>query len=222
MKQPIKLVLLSYNAQIKDHEVPWFRGAILDLLGENKETIFHNHLQEKSYNYKYPLVQYKNIGGKASILLINNAIDELGLLIKSERETITIGKRNIDLYPATLSSYSCTIEKMERPISYSLESWIPLNSDNYNKYNNLHSIDEKVEMLNSILVGNLISCLKGLNIFVDFEIEAEIQNLTPKKCTLKGTEFRIFDAEFLCNMKLPEFIGIGKSSSKGFGIITTI
>lgn len=220
MENTVNTALLTFSTKTKEFEIPWFRGAVISMLEDKSDTIFHNHMPGDEFKYNYPLVQYKSLNGKAAILLINEAITDMGHLFSSAQQFISIGKRKESIFPVTVSCESYSIEWLEIPQLYTIKSWIPLNSDNYAKFKNLTDYADQIDMLEHILVGNIISCLKGLNIFVDFEIEVQIQEIKNRRFTLKGTEFNVFDANFITNINLPLNIGLGKSVSKGFGILT--
>lgn len=65
--------------------------------------------------------------------------------------------------------------------------------------------------------------MKGIGVHVDSEIKLVIHSLEEEK-TIKNmkTEFNTFTARFSANIFLPDFIGLGKSVSKGFGIVSKI
>lgn len=44
----------------------------------------------------------------------------------------------------------------------------------------------------------------------------------PYQVTNKGVKLMAFDAEFKTNMSLPDYVGIGKNASIGFGVVTHI
>lgn len=82
---------------------------------------------------------------------------------------------------------------------------------------------EKIELLESILKGNLLAFYKGLGIFVSEELRAEITFLSdPFIVKNKGVKIMAFDIEFVSNLSLPNFVGIGKNASIGYGIVTRI
>lgn len=220
--KPIPFALVKFNADLKDSEVPQFRGAINSLLKEEDLALFHNHLGDSAYQYAYPLIQYKCIEGKAAILYLNEAVCLIGKPMVLGKPDIWVGKVKKELYPATLLCDSFCIERQEEPVTYVMKSWIPFNSENYDRYVSLTSMRDKVDLLNSILTGNIMSCLKGLGIYVDFQVDVEIQDLDKHSCQLKEVGFISFDVVFISNINLPKWIGLGKATSKGFGNIIKI
>ena len=73
-------------------------------------------------------------------------------------------------------------------------------------------------MLSKMLVGNLLSMSKGLGYTVPARIEAET-TLNSIKTKLKRVEVIGFIGSFRTNFEIPDFFGIGKSVSRGFGTV---
>ena len=74
-------------------------------------------------------------------------------------------------------------------------------------------------MLERILVGNIISMSKGLGYTVPGQIEANIFDLRKIHTKLKGTHMLAFLGTFSVNFEIPDYWGIGKSVSRGFGTV---
>lgn len=64
--------------------------------------------------------------------------------------------------------------------------------------------------------------LKGMEIFVDYIITVKINSCKSITTTAHQNKFAGFFCEFEINIFLPEFCGLGKSVSKGFGVIERI
>jgi hypothetical protein len=78
---------------------------------------------------------------------------------------------------------------------------------------------EQKAFLERILVGNVLSALKGMGIFIDWRLEAAILEWRTTKVKAHQNEFMAFWGVFCINISLPDWIGLGKSVSKGFGTI---
>ena len=77
--------------------------------------------------------------------------------------------------------------------------------------------------LENILKGNLLSMLKGLDIHLEQELVLRITELSePFLLNNKGVKLMAFNADFKCNLSIPNNIGIGKNASIGFGTVTEI
>ena len=103
---------------------------------------------------------------------------------------------------------------------YNIRKWLPLSSENYRSYRSLEGISEQVQFLQNILVGNILSFCKGLNLTVDKEIKCVITKiLDTNSFTHKGVKMMGFDVEFKSNISLPNYLGLGKGVSLGFGTV---
>ena len=82
---------------------------------------------------------------------------------------------------------------------------------------------ERIGLLEKILVGNLMSLFKGIGIHIDTDIKVSITDIKSQH-TIRYKDVRLsaFDMEFKTNVQLPDYIGIGKSVSQGFGIVEAI
>ncbi len=85
----------------------------------------------------------------------------------------------------------------------------------------LEGVAEKIVFLEKILTANILSFAKGIDITINKNIECKIINIQePYLITYKNTKLMAFNLEFKTNVYLPNFIGLGKSSSVGNGIVT--
>jgi len=107
------------------------------------------------------------------------------------------------------------------PYSF-LTLWLALNEENYRKYLQLKNWQEEKDLLSKILIGNLLSISKSLGYTVPEPIKADIQYMKEVKTSLKGTPMIGFLGTFSVNFQIPDYWGIGKSVSRGFGTIKKI
>jgi len=96
---------------------------------------------------------------------------------------------------------------------------LALNEKNYAKYLKLKIWKEKKEFLAKILIGNIISMSKSLDYTVPAPIKADMQNIREVKTSLKGLPMIGFLGNFSVNFEIPDYFGLGKSVSRGFGTI---
>ena len=127
----------------------------------------------------------------------------------------------------TIVERGITLKEVEFGISTEILSyefitpWIALSQDNYQRY--LESKREaRRELLRRTLIGNILSASKGLDYVVLEEIRLEIGRLRLRKCELKGTSFIGFLGGFMVNFVIPDYMGLGKSVSRGFGTVKRV
>lgn len=221
-----KFIHLHYNNRLALDEIPYFRGAVIkkfeNELPEDLFRFLHNHNGE-GLIYSYPLVQYKLINNKVGIVLIDSACELLDYFTKSG--DIQANIRNKELNFSFEDAGLCTFDlKPENELfSYKIKDWLPLNQDNYEKYRNADGIIEQFSLLESIMTGNIISMAKGLGISIESEIKCKITKVSDTKTvTFKGIRMLSFSLEFKSNIKIPEWTGLGKGVSRGFGVVSKI
>ena len=182
------------------------------------ETEFHHHTELAHQSYHYPLIQYKKIDEKLLVLGLNeyskvvfNQISQLDKVVSEK------GKHEITSVELMTQSFDIKEEETEYEF---VSPWIALNQKNYQTYQTLKG-KEKDRFLEKILVGNLLSTLKGLGIRIDFQLLVRIKKVYPVKTHVHHNDFEGFLGTILTNVSLPKYVGIGKSVSKGFGILNT-
>lgn len=175
-------------------------------------VMFHNHISLYEFLYKSPLVQYKIIDGYLSIIGINEGIDIIFKYLLNLTE-INIQE---NIYPIL----NIIIEEKEVEVTvgqtlnrYRFETlWIALNSENYNRFK------EGAYDLNKALTNNIIEFFKMIGLWADKPILVN-GVFTKHSITKKDTRLIGFAGEFVCNVDLPDYIGLGKRKSIGFGTV---
>jgi len=103
---------------------------------------------------------------------------------------------------------------------YKIYKWLPFNQDNYREFKKLEGIAEKTEFLEKILIGNIISFAKGIKWTVDNPVKLKITEIEKNGiAAVKNVKRESYDLKFTTNVSLPDYIGLGKNVSRGFGIV---
>ena len=218
----VRLLIIQFNNTIERKEIPLFRGAVIESVKDSNNVLFHNHIGE-GFRYSYPLIQYKRIHQKAAIVCINEGTDSIGEFFSSCNFQFKLGEKYVEMIIDSVKAYQVQVQCWDTSFSYYLRNWLPLNSDNYEQYKKLDGLVEQTTFLEKILIGNILSFLKGINIHLEDEIKCKIIALNePKIARSKGVKLMSFDIEFKTNIHLPDYIGLGKNTSLGYGIIKRI
>ena len=178
---------------------------------------FHNHLDQITFNYKSPNIQYRVIDGNLSILGINEGGD---ILLKSIEE-IKLDEIILDGIDNKIKEKEIKITFPELEIKderydYKFESfWIALNEENYKKYQKGEfSLDNQLR--NNILEFFKLSGVQATKRIIAVG-EFEEHKIIEKDIVILG-----FTGTFKTNVNLPDLIALGKRKSVGFGIIKRI
>lgn len=218
----VRVIKIVFDTVLKMHEIPAFRGGIISVVGR-EQVIFHNHLGDERYHYAYPLVQYKTQGKNAGIVCVGDGVDEIHHFFTKNDGIIRIGSANRPLHVENVKINRFQVQVGEHNLSYRIKNWLPLNEKNFEKYQRIDSLQEKLLFLEKILTGNVLSFAKGIGWTVDQPIQTAITNL-PEVSWLrhKGVKLMAMDIDFKINVCLPFDIGLGKGASVGFGSIEKV
>jgi len=215
-------IIIQFDKEIESKAIPFFRGAVIASL-DKKNILFHNHIENK-LRYSYPLIQYKRIHKRAAVMGIGKGIEVISQLLTANNFSYQIGNENFEMQIESVNAKDHEISLTENTDNlYRLHTWLPLNSSNYAKYQNTGSMIERIQILERILIGNILSFLKGVSIHIEEQLELHITDIKGQcPLTYKNVKLIAFDIEFKTNIFLPQYIGIGKNASVGCGVLTVV
>jgi hypothetical protein len=218
----IRFLRLQFKAEIAATELPAFRGAVASKAGL-EHILFHNHLNDRELLYGYPVIQYKRIGLNPAIVCLDYGVDEIHHLFSTKNLTIHIGERPVQLEVKNLQMHQYTLQVWEKSFHYRLYNWLALSQDNYQRYQTIQDDLERIDFLEKILTGNILAFAKGVKWDVDRTIRLRIDDvLRTKLVPYKSQRLMAFDLMFRTNVFLPDFIGLGKGVSLGFGTVSQL
>lgn len=217
----LKTFRVDFINTISFNELPSFRGAIIAAT-EGKNVLFHNHIGN-NYRYSYPLIQYKRIAGKASIVSIGEGTNAIGEFFNSVVLDLNINKKVMHLELTEVKAENILFQVWQDSFVYSIRKYLPLNQENYERYINTESVVERYSLIEKCLVGNILSFAKCMGVFFDSNIQAKIIDINSQDTyKYKGVYMMGFDLTFKTNVSLPDFIGLGRGVSVGYGMIKRI
>ena len=218
----LKEVVLTYDL---DENLPLSYGHKLRGFFANnfEHVLFHNHKKDGSLRYQYPLIQYKIIRGNPNVIALEKGCD-----IVSEHfldvEKLILGEKEYDRPAGQLRVLEKDLLVKEDynmfPYSYNfITPWMALNQKNYKAYKNeKENKKEKNKFLARILTGNILSFAKGIDWWIEKEIVV-MPDLEEITVNFKNNKMLAFKGKFYANISLPDYIGLGKAISRGFGTI---
>ncbi len=217
---PISQTIIRFpEIQLRTRDAHKLRGYFGNLFKEKSELL-HNHLEGGEFRYGYPKVQYKVIGGTPTLVGIAEGAQLLTELFLKIRELNIDGK----VYPVhqkNIEARQVEPGAAVAPITYRFETlWMGLNQKNHAAYNESNPLEQE-KMLEKILVGNCLSFFKSLDIFVETALQAR-GRFSEKSTRFKNNRMIAFEGMFEINANLPDYIGLGKQVSRGFGTIRNV
>jgi len=195
--------------------------AIRGFFGKMYKNIpeFHGHRGNKLI-YKHPLIQYKIFGGSALVV----GLKEGSYLLKAVPtiDNLEIYHRKYPILRQIKNNDDVLFGLTNDMISYSfLTPWIGLNKENYESYLNLQKKSQSVtRLLEKVLIGNILSVSKSIGYVVEGNVQVRAKLKRNGSIDVKnGVELITFQGEFEMNFLIPDFWGIGKFSSRGYGTV---
>lgn len=218
--QQLQITKIKFpEIKLQTRDAHKLRGYFGNLFKEHS-PVLHNHYEDGRFRYRYPEIQYKVIKKIPTLIGINEGADLLPKLFLKIKKIDINGQQ----FPVNAKNIEC--KAVEIGFSDSLQEyefttlWMALNQQNYPKYQNLKSAKEKEEMLNSILVGHILSLFRntGIELQPNERLMAKV-DLREKSTRFKENKMIVFSGKFIVNALLPDEVGLGKSVSRGFGTI---
>lgn len=147
--------------------------------------------------------------------------ESIGKILSGAGGKIQIGRRSAVFNIIGMPMSQSLVQVNDISNTYKLSRWLPLNQDNYELFSSLESLQEKCALLERLLIGNILSFAKGVGIFFDSEVEVNLVDIEKMEhYKFKNVKMLGFNVVFRTNVSLPQYVGLGKGVSLGFGIIT--
>lgn len=200
--------------ELKTRDAHKLRGYFGNFFKEHS-PLLHNHFEDGSLRYAYPLVQYKVIENTPYLVgLAEGAKLLIELFLKIKQ--IDLEGVHYPILSKNITNKIFELNNTNELFEYRFVTlWMALNENNYRKYIK-NSQEEK--LLRTILTGNILSFYKGIGYWTKQEILLKTR-LEERKTKFKDQSMLAFSGSFVCNATLPDYIGLGKAVSRGFGTI---
>ncbi|MCK4796635.1 MAG: DNA repair protein [Spirochaetes bacterium] len=207
------------EVNLKKSEIQKFRGFIGNEY--KKYDIIHNHDENGRFIYRYPKIQFKEINKTPAIYAIEKDAISIFNDIYFKTDYLRIGNKNLILHEKQLKIHEYIVGISESEIVYKFISpWIGLNSARYNEYKNADD-QEQNRIISGALMNNIISFCKSIKYQITERLEIK-HKLWTTTIKLKGSKQIGFLGNFKIKMHLPQYIGLGKSTSRGFGVVEVV
>lgn len=207
------------DIKLQTRDAHKLRGYFGNLFMEHS-PLLHNHYDDGLSRYAYPLVQYKVIDRIPALVGFQEGAELLVSLFLKIRE-LDIEGQHFPVLAKNIQQKQYELTVNQQLYNYSFKTlWMALNQENFRKYQQLDET-EKGTFLNRQLQNNILSFYKGLSFRTDERIMV-IARLEEKKTLFKNQSILAFAGQFTSNAYLPEWAGIGKAVSRGFGTVSLI
>ena len=198
-------------------DIPKLRGYFARKYPEIVE--FHNH-EKNNFNYTFPKIQYRVINKNPTIIALNEGVNVLQKIVFQENEVV-IGDKMHHINDKIIRSKSYELGITDSEQKYKFTSpWMALKEENFEKYITLQDT-EKRDFLNHLIRENLKTLSKGFNYFIEDIDKISVKSwLKPLNVNFKGQKMLCFTGNFTVNFMIPDYLGLGKQTARGFGVVT--
>jgi hypothetical protein len=180
--------------------------------------LLHQHVDAGKLIYRYPKIQYKIIGGTPTVIGINEGAEVLKE-IYDQYNQIRLGDHTYEIVERGVVLQKADFGISDKILSYRFVTpWLALNQKNYGQYTKSDRVEQR-DQLRRTLTGNMLSMAKGLDYVVASQIRLDIGRTRHKSCTVKGVDMLGIMCEFMANFSIPDYLGLGKSVSRGLGAV---
>jgi len=211
---------LRFERPLTPGEATHLRGFAGSAFPE--EELVHHHRRDGSLMYKYPRVQFKVIDRTARLI----GLADGGVVVERlwrELDQFRLDHEELPILEATLLRRREPLGECAELVEYRfVNPWLALNQDNHARYAAARSDAEQQAVLERVLVGNCLSMAKSFGHQVAARLLADAGQLRPVPVRLKRVPMLGFRGTFQVNFRLPAWVGIGKSVSRGFGTVESM
>lgn len=225
MKQ-LRVLTITFDTPIERENIGAFRGALINKVGREHDW-FHNHDNDENttnqYHYRYPLIQYKRVHNKPMIVFLDECIEEAQKLFSQSDWTLSLRGKPYDVKIEDLRVHQFNVRTWNTNFKYNIRNWLPINQKNVKEFSEITHLTKKIEYLERKLANHIISFAKGIGCRWEDRIEVHILNIHREAIVrMKANRLKAFSLDFETNFFLPNYIGLGKSVSRGFGVVKAV
>ncbi|MCD4803159.1 MAG: hypothetical protein K8R16_09495 [Anaerolineales bacterium] len=219
------LYLVHYKSGDFPDDFKIFPSSVRHYFVNNSpHPLFHNHYPDGRSIYRSRGVpfQFKVINNEVFILALNEGVDFAKSFQWPESITIFLGRRElaVELKLASKTTKQASFKESDLKIYRNVSPYLALNQEKQKKYISL-SEEEKRKTIEKGITNHILTAAKWCGITISHPIKTNlIQMKTGTPIKIKDNlNFVPFDVMFECNTEIPDYFGIGKFVSRGYGTV---
>ncbi len=223
--------LVRLDLPLKLEEVPFLRGLFLHASAQaakdsgldSCDVALHNHVEDGTLRYGYPLVQYKCLDGNGAALVLSHSLDDMPDLSIPADGKVRLGRRYSHMQLGGIYRAETNLGITSEFHHYKVSNYLPFNQENYTAFANESGIVRRMAMVENCIKGNILSLCKGLDVWLDQEIKVSLEKFNQTSPVhFKGVKMSRFEVTMSANVAIPPLAGIGRGVSHGFGTVTPV
>ena len=195
------------------------RGYFGRLFQEHSELL-HNHFENGGLKYGYSMIQYKIVDNVPMLMGFGEGARLLTQLFLDIHE-LNIDGRIYPVFAKNIEARTWHIGLSNRLTTYHFDSlWMALNERNHDLYKT-YEPEQQLDQLRGIAVQNILAFFTAFDLRLpeNQRVMLELVDIKEHQTTFKNTQMKAFAGKLVTNATLPDLMGIGKSVSRGFGVL---
>jgi Cas6b C-terminal domain/Cas6b N-terminal domain len=186
---------------------------------QDHSPLLHNHFDDGSLRYAYPLVQYKVLHTVPTLVGLGEGATLLAQLFLSIRQ-IDIDGHTIPVLSKHIEHAQTTIGLADTLHQYQFQTlWMALNQENYRDYRQRDEAGQRAQLIR-VMTSQLLALFKDVGLWLPPENRIMLAlNVQERTTQFKNQTMMAFAGGFTANVILPDGIGLGKGVSRGFGTV---
>ncbi len=224
MTTQLQTITITFpEVKLKMRDSHKLRGYFGNLFMEHS-PLLHNHFEDGRSRYEYPKVQYKVLNEMPYLVGVGAEAAQLLTELFLKINELDINGERFPVFAKNIESKNWIIGLSDSLQTYRFETlWMALNQENYALYQT-YSDERKADQLRGIATQNILAFFTAFNLRLPPEarVMTVLQNIRTKETNFKNNRMLAFQGQFVTNALLPDFVGLGKSVSRGFGSVKKI
>ena len=193
-----------------------FRAFMLKHYADSEIANLSENSKER--NIYMPLLQYKIIDGTPFIFAMEDGVDALKKIVPELRE-LYLGHKQYEVKEIIEKDFEYELGVTTKRRKYEFETpWLALNEEDYQKYKYMYE-QERYSALSKMIIRNILGFARAFDVEISSRIKVK-HELSEIQSFKLGTSTSGFIGNFEINFQIPEHLGIGNLSDRGFGSIT--
>jgi len=153
---------------------------------------------------------------------LDDCIEEAQKLFSQADWSLDLNGRPYQIEIEELRVHQFNVRVWDKFFKYNIRNWLPLRQKDLKEYEEITRLKNKIAFLEKRLANHIIAFAKGIGCRWEGRIEVHINDIYRENGVyFKNNRFKGISLEFETNFFLPNFIGLGKGVSHGFGVVRT-
>jgi hypothetical protein len=171
--------------------------------------------------YRYPVLQVKQVKRDLIVIGVSQGADCISQIIRDHR-TLGAGKNTcrITAYDPEVRSEPFGVTDIVTAYEF-LTPWIALNQQYAKQFYDLNGKARRDAFMQTLLSTHLVTLAKSLDYRITTPVSCEAKVRFKRDC-IGNEHVMVFLGKFRTNLRIPDYLGIGRLISQGYGTIKCI